>query len=1326
MIGRVRDSLYRAIRIAFVSIGLTLGITSSSSSDLGKWTAHQRWGLDNNTYAVHLMLMRGDGNPDHSRILYWRTHQPGDPTFRGEEIGWSPGNDGCALSTNTGFEVRGAYGDPDATYDVFCSGHTPLPDGRMLVTNGTLPGGGAYGERKTAIFTPGAGQLGGSWSETGQQAYGRWYPSSISLRDLRTINLAGERYHHAWFFGGKRNGSLPTDAEKDSVLRFGVDPGGYWDASVRPVADGGVERPAARHRHSVANMEGAANFEYGQVFYGGLGTSDLPLEDGWLLRRDGGPVQAGDDKYYWKKILPANPPLRRSDCVTVARANDMVMFGGRNQFGSAFSDVWRLLRSGNPLAFSWDQMSITGTVPAMLGHSAVFDTMTVIIGGVPTYRERMLVFGGTSEVEQDPINNKIYELRFDLGNPLNATWHEHTPVDLGDGQPSARYWHSMNFDRRRVAVLDSDPGHVALIFGGKLAGGSYSNELWELRLRRDGTMAWKKRTYGGAAPPARALHSAVYEGVENPGRDPGFERLYINGGELEGGGNDAKTYMLEPRAANPTWVEWASSEAAYAGHRGAFDHVKSHVRTAETYDPTSGTWFTDTGAGLQQFTYPPAFVVPERDVEGGRVYSFGRDNSTYYLDVRAQGTPASGWQKLNIPAMGFYPTAGVMYQKGRIMAAGGVLTVPPYSYASGATKTLNTSSLSNQWQAAQDMVPRRYHNLVVLPGGKILVVGGLKSVEQAAADSAIYWPQLFDPASGTWTDTTNTSTRLARQQVVRSYHSTAILLPDGRVLSAGGENAYKHYAEIFCPPYLFLSDGTTPATRPVINSAPVTIRHGEGFSVFVSDAANVQKVCLMRPAATTHSFDQNQRHLELDFTPCSSPSRLLVSGPESPAVAPPGDYLLFVVGSLASTEVPSIAKWVRVEAPATADYDDLIPPATITDLTPEIVSLNSVTLTWTEPADDGSSSGTIQAFDMRQSTSPIPSECAYDQALPVAGEPAPGGLSSTHELQVTGLQCCTRYHFAMRARDDKPQFGGLHDSVRVRTLCPLGCGGSSARESRHEAASAGHASSEFVAGASNSVLIVETRRGAAGDWIVTARSNLDQESFGGEMGVLVQVPDGEGGWRTIARHRAYSAQDPIGLCSLREGGRLVAIGQYQIEGLAKFVRRGGAALELVSASHSRSGAFHPDIAGSDIPPLDAGDELSFTYRQCSGAAEDPSPWFAMLRWAGAAPVPTGQVTQRIDGSRPTSFALHQNVPNPFRGSTVIRFDLPAAAPVSLVVYDLLGRRIRTLAYGSFGPGFHRVEWDHRDDEGNVAQPGVYLYRLVAATYQTEHKMILTR
>ena len=110
---------------------------------------------------------------------------------------------------------------------------------------------------------------------------------------------------------------------------------------------------------------------------------------------------------------------------------------------------------------------------------------------------------------------------------------------------------------------------------------------------------------------------------------------------------------------------------------------------------------------------------------------------------------------------------------------------------------------------------------------------------------------------------------------------------------------------------------------------------------------------------------------------------------------------------------------------------------------------------------------------------------------------------------------------------------------------------------------------------------------------------------------------------------------------------------------------------------------------------------------------------------GEGPVVTA--VQDESATAPQSASLRQNYPNPFNPGTMLTFALPTEAAVDLVVYDILGRTVRTLVGGSLPAGTHRVYWNGQDDAGRNAAAGVYLYRLQVTRATTlTRSMVLAR
>ena len=93
---------------------------------------------------------------------------------------------------------------------------------------------------------------------------------------------------------------------------------------------------------------------------------------------------------------------------------------------------------------------------------------------------------------------------------------------------------------------------------------------------------------------------------------------------------------------------------------------------------------------------------------------------------------------------------------------------------------------------------------------------------------------------------------------------------------------------------------------------------------------------------------------------------------------------------------------------------------------------------------------------------------------------------------------------------------------------------------------------------------------------------------------------------------------------------------------------------------------------------------------------------------------------------PDKFALFQNQPNPFNPETRISYYLPEGCEVKLTVYDILGRRVKTLCEGYQDAGMKRVTWDGRDDQGDQLGSGIYFYRLQAGKFSQTQKMTLLK
>ncbi len=196
---------------------------------------------------------------------------------------------------------------------------------------------------------------------------------------------------------------------------------------------------------------------------------------------------------------------------------------------------------------------------------------------------------------------------------------------------------------------------------------------------------------------------------------------------------------------------------------------------------------------------------------------------------------------------------------------------------------------------------RAHHNTVQLPDGSMVTVGGgygILNGNRRAGDPAVHRNiEVYDPATGQWT-------LGPAQDELRTYHSTALLLPDARVMSAGDDGyggSSNDTAEIYEPPYLFRG------ARPQISSAPAEITYGQTFTIDTSTDAT--KAVLVAPAAVTHANDMSQRVVPLTST-VGPAGRMTITAPGAPALAPPTYYMLFVLNA---NGVPSVAKFLRLK-----------------------------------------------------------------------------------------------------------------------------------------------------------------------------------------------------------------------------------------------------------------------------------------------------------------------------------------------------------------------------------------------------------------------------
>ncbi len=417
-------------------------------------------------------------------------------------------------------------------------------------------------------------------------------------------------------------------------------------------------------------------------------------------------------------------------------------------------------------------------------------------------------------------------------------------------------------------------------------------------------------------------------------------RVLIAGGNLEASGGgfglrimflfdpQTETWVREPDMKRgrwyPTTTRMPSGRIAILGGQ---DEAGAAVRSFELY-PAEGLGIPGVDGGAAATGLPTSESTVQQD-QGMYPFGFVMPSGRLSMTTWGAGPTAlfepttNRWvqrttRTLTIP--GSYATAflrpGDERGTDELVTTGGNVTGPP-PFSQPAI-TANAWALAPEreraWRAQPPInVARRNATAVLLPdGGAVLVGGGLESLRfplffgNLPSNLEQRRVELWDPASGTWT-------LGPAAQVPRGYHSIAMLLPDGRVLSGGDDFAstvldtnrsddLDSTLEIYSPPYLFRGP------RPTIDAAPAAVGYGERIEVRATADRPIVRATLVAPGSVTHALDMNQRVLRLPLTD-NADGTYSITGPLTSGAAPPGDYMLFLLNDLG---VPSVASWVRV------------------------------------------------------------------------------------------------------------------------------------------------------------------------------------------------------------------------------------------------------------------------------------------------------------------------------------------------------------------------------------------------------------------------------
>jgi hypothetical protein len=594
-------------------------------------------------------------------------------------------------------------------------------------------------------------------------------------------------------------------------------------------------------------------------------------------------------------------------------------------------------------------------------------------------------------------------------------------------------------------------------------------------------------------------------------------------------------------------------DGRYLAISGNSSDASTWADTPEIYDPVANTWTLLSNISTSQVheeEYPFSYLAPN-----GKVFTIGpAEDLSFWLDPNAQTWTPAG-------SSGVVNGSSVEYLPGKILYSGGAPSVTTTTTASASAAVIDLTAPTPAWKSVAPMNKARvYHTLTMLADGRVLSVGGEPTSDQNVVTSGVLPAEIWDPASGQWTT-------IGSIAAARNYHSTAVLQPDGTVLIAGGGHEEtstdpgQFNAQVYSPSYLF------NGPRPTIASAPASAQYGSTMTIGTPDAADIGAVNLVSFAADTHQSDMDQHFVPLSFTAGSG--SLSVRAPAGGAIAPPGDYMLFVLNK---SGVPSMAATVHITtAPPTA-------PTAPSGVTASAGN-GSASVSWTAPANGGSP---ITSYTI----TPFANGTAQPSTTVTGNPPAPSAT-------VTGLTNGTSYTFTVTATNavgTSPASAASNAVTPSNVVTPSFVQRASARKTAASSASVTLGSPSVV----GNRMIVEV--GAWGSSSPTAKGVTD--SAGNSYTELTHftasdhtelsvwsAPITSVGGAPLTVTASTTASGDIGVASLEYSGMSAAAGTGALDAQA-------------TASGKTSGAA--SVASGAAPAAGASNELALGFYADSG------------------------------------------------------------------------------------------------------------------------------
>lgn len=426
------------------------------------------------------------------------------------------------------------------------------------------------------------------------------------------------------------------------------------------------------------------------------------------------------------------------------------------------------------------------------------------------------------------------------------------------------------------------------------------------------------QTYTSVFDPATNVSTKVL--VTNTGDDmfcPGTGNLPDGRILVNGGSSSPKTSIYDPAAGTWTASGRMAIPRGYQGDTvlpdgsvftlGGSWSGGSGGKSAEVW--TNGTWRRLSGVSAVPITGPDPGGVFRGDnhlwlfsVSNNQIFHAGPSAPMHWINPAGNGTITSAGNRGDDP----YAINGsaVLYAPNLIMKTGGAAAYQDTN-ATTSTYVISIAGTVSVKKIAPMAYARAFATGVILPSGQVVVIGGQTHPVPFNDNTAILIPEIWDPD-------TQVFRQLKPMVTPRVYHSTALLLPDGRVFSGGGGQcgsgcSANHFnTEILTPPYLLKADGSA-ASRPSITSAPAT--GTRGGTLAVTTDTPVASFVLMRLSSVTHTVNNDQRRVPLTIASTSSATSYVLDVPSDAGIVLPGYYMLF---ALDAAGVPSVSQTLRI------------------------------------------------------------------------------------------------------------------------------------------------------------------------------------------------------------------------------------------------------------------------------------------------------------------------------------------------------------------------------------------------------------------------------